>query len=109
MHGAALCCVLRQAAARSSAPAPRARVAHGHAHQRCGPERHPSDQRARQDADPYPKVTYGFLCSKCIRVLWCLRPRVDVKNVTAFHRLYASPKAGESFSTDQQATTRRLE
>eukprot|EP00966_Prymnesium_polylepis_P240393 5559050-Prymnesium_polylepis.1 len=37
---------LRHAAARSSAPAPRTRVAH--AHQRCGPERHPSNQRARQ-------------------------------------------------------------
>eukprot|EP00966_Prymnesium_polylepis_P239363 5535444-Prymnesium_polylepis.2 len=38
---------LRHADARSSAPAPRARVAH--AHQRCGPERHPSDQRARPE------------------------------------------------------------
>ena len=46
-NGAALCAALRQAAARSSAPAPRARVAH--AHQRCGPERHPSDQRARRE------------------------------------------------------------
>ena len=38
---------LRHAAARSSAPAPRARVEH--AHQRCGPARHPSDQRARKE------------------------------------------------------------
>eukprot|EP00966_Prymnesium_polylepis_P236322 5465307-Prymnesium_polylepis.1 len=38
---------LRHAAARSSAPAPRARIAH--AHQRCGPERHTSDQRARPE------------------------------------------------------------
>ena len=38
---------LRHAAARSSAPAPRARVEH--AHQRCVPERHPSDQRTRKE------------------------------------------------------------
>ena len=38
---------LRHAAARSSAPAPRARV--DHAHQRCVPERHPSDQRTRKE------------------------------------------------------------
>ena len=39
---------LRHAAARSSAPAPRARVEH--AHQRCVPSaRHPSDQRTRKE------------------------------------------------------------